>query len=59
MDYLVGMWINIVQVGPSINGAGILSVARGIYKVPWHILLYPQRKSTHRDSVNVSKCEID
>ena len=28
MDYLVGMWINIVQVGPSINGVGILSVAR-------------------------------
>ena len=27
--YVVGMWINIVQVGPSINGAGILSVARG------------------------------
>ena len=27
--YLVGMWINIVQVGPSINGAGILLVARG------------------------------
>ena len=26
--YLVGMWINIVQVGPCINGAGILSFAR-------------------------------
>jgi len=31
--YLVGMWINTVQVGPSINGAGILSVARGNIRI--------------------------
>ena len=47
------MWINTVQVGPSINGAGILSVGE-IYEVPWHIfILYRQRKEHTGASMNV------
>ena len=43
--YLVGMWINIVQVGPSISGAGILSVARGtLPRTLTYLLSYRQRK---------------
>ena len=29
------MWINTVQIGPRIKGAGILLVARGNKAVPW------------------------
>ena len=48
--YLVGMRINTMQVGPSINGASILSTwGQGkIYQVPWPIFDFISAVGEHR-----------
>ena len=57
--YLVGMWINIVQVGPSINGAGILSVARGKYTKYPGIISYIGRSRRAHMGTSVNECVND
>ena len=53
--YLVGMWINTVQVGPHINGAGILSVDGGKLKSTLAYFITILAEKEHTGTV-ITKC---